>query len=97
MNTIPLRLKYYTGIDIFDVLSNSGLEYEETMEIFKKFGDLPGADVTKVIRCKDCIYYTYKPHQSSVNCHTQNCNLSARKRTKPDDYCSYGRRREKDE
>lgn len=48
--------------------------------------------VVKVVRCKDCKYYTLKPQQTSRVTSVRRCNRSAIVCTKPDDFCSFGER-----
>ena len=54
---------------------------------------IPAADVVEVIRCKDCAYYggitfgNICRRWSALN--VKNC-------TKPDDFCSYGKRKDGD-
>ena len=45
------------------------------------------------VPCKECQFYTFKPHPNSKECYTQHCTRSCSVSTKPDDFCSYGRRR----
>ena len=52
------------------------------------------ADVVPVVRCRDCKYY--KPQKKSA--HWENranyCNRVVTIKTQPDDFCSYGKRKE---
>lgn len=52
--------------------------------------DMPAADVVEVVRCKDCLYATERyGHLNCIN------GVSYRNSwNKPDDYCSYGERKE---
>lgn len=52
----------------------------------------PPADVIKIVRCKDCLYVQEKyGHLECIN------GMSYRNSwNKPDDYCSYGKRKEGD-
>jgi hypothetical protein len=45
--------------------------------------NIPAADVVEVVRCKNCKFY-----------HKNICPHWAYTETKPDDFCSYGERRE---
>ena len=51
---------------------------------------IPAADVVEVVRCKDCKYWQDNndgyPHQE--------CRWSNYETPDPDDYCSYGERKE---
>ena len=57
-----------------------GLEPSQYIE------SLEPADVVPVVRCRDCKRFRYDPRFDSHWC---GCTL-----VKPDDYCSYGERRE---
>ena len=48
----------------------------------------PAADVVEVIRCKDCAI----PHNRWTGCSQMNGTIM-----EPDDYCSYGKRKEGEE
>ena len=50
----------------------------------------PTADVVEVIRCKDCKHYK-KINYDDISQNT--CEITT-KRQQPDDYCSYGERKE---
>ena len=47
--------------------------------------DAPAADVVEVVRCNDCAI----PHNRWTGCPRMNGTIM-----EPDDYCSYGRRKE---
>lgn len=49
--------------------------------------DMPAADVIEVVRCKDCSWNNAK--KGKVSCH----RYAALIESGPDDYCSYGKRR----
>lgn len=65
--------------------------------------EVPTADVVEVVRCKDCKYYTAHYHGSYGD--YGRCDHPQQEydiecfdmwvETTPDDYCSYGERREK--
>lgn len=61
-------------------------EHNHILHIIDK---LPAADVVEVVRCKDCEYYEIGKS------HTPYCNnvLNMFEEMKPDDFCSYGKRR----
>ena len=52
------------------------------------------AKAVEVVRCKDCNYY--KPQHKSAHWHnvTLYCCRSAAVKVKPDDFCSYGERKD---
>ena len=56
--------------------------------------EAPTVDAVPVVRCRDCKYY--KPQKKSA--HWENranyCNRVVTIRTQPDDFCSYGKRKE---
>ena len=65
------------------------------VDAIEKIRGLPAtADVVEVVRCKDCKYYTLKPQQTSRVTSVRRCNRSAIVCTKPDDFCSFGERKE---
>lgn len=49
----------------------------------------PSVDAVPVVRCKDCKYVNFTEHRDYLRC-TKHCAFSFR----PDDFCSYGERRE---
>lgn len=51
--------------------------------------DTPAADVAEVVRCKDCKYVNFTEHRDYLRC-AKHCAFSFR----PNDFCSYGERRE---
>ena len=55
-------------------------------EIADEVDDAPTIDAAPVVRCKDCKHY-----QTDV---LFNSNYCCGRRRKPDDYCSYGERKE---
>ena len=54
-------------------------------EFMEKVGNIQGADVVEVVRCNDCA----NPHNRWTGCPRMNGTIM-----EPDDYCSYGRRKE---
>ena len=70
-------------------------EAEEGRIIASVIKSLPSADVVKVVRCKDCKYL--KPFTSQYGagqyCECP-CSFGGQGIKKPDDYCSYGERRD---
>ena len=59
--------------------------------IYQEIVNLPTADVVEVVRCKDCIYYeTHQPIHKKV-CEKNEGHLIP---MRPDDFCSYGERRD---
>jgi hypothetical protein len=61
----------------------------------REIEDIPTADVVEVVRCKDCKSYTVRT-QASVkwNGKALHC-VRSRRVVKPNDFCSYGERKDK--
>lgn len=68
-------------------LVGKGLSYYG--ELIGCIEDTPAADVAEVVRCKDCKYVIFTEHRDYIRC-TKHCAFSFR----PNDFCSYGERRE---
>ena len=64
---------------------------DETVEILD---DMPTVNAVPVVRCKDCKHY--KPQKKSA--HWENranyCNRIVTIKMQPDDFCSYGERKD---
>ena len=54
----------------------------------------PTIDAVPVVRCADCVWYQQRQDDKPWKVSKRYCNRSAIVATKPDDYCSYGKRRE---
>lgn len=52
--------------------------------------DLPSADAVEVVRCRDCEHYFTSNLEMAKN-HGAECTMM-RRRTMPEDYCSYGQK-----
>ena len=65
-------------------------EYAAVDVVFHTLETVPVADVVEVVRCKDCKHCD--PENGHCD-HTLSTSLPFSR--KPDDYCSYGERREK--
>ena len=50
-------------------------------------------ELEEVVRCKDCKYYTHANQSAHWNEKALACFRKARISVKPDDFCSYGERR----
>ena len=59
--------------------------YEREEDVVNTLKSIPAADVVEVVRCKDCAV----PHNHWTGCPRMNGTIM-----RPDDYCSYGERRE---
>ena len=72
------------------------MEYSQRFLVLEMANRLEMAtkDVVPVVRCKDCKHY--HTHNRSVKWNTESmyCCKSALKKVCPDDFCSYGERRE---
>ena len=71
---------------------------DEVMDVMQRIDNAPTVDAVEVVRCKDCMYYDAKRHRCDhpnlnydVECYDQWID------TEPDDFCSYGERREDNE
>lgn len=51
-----LRKKYYSGIQVHDIVSTCIDNYEQIMALLSAFAEAPVADVVEVVRCKNCKY-----------------------------------------
>lgn len=78
--------RYHGDIYIKDVFSDNqrGIPYLRAAKVLREASDDPGADVAPVVRCKDC------KHEFGGSCIL--CGFQSRK---PDDFCSYGERKDK--
>lgn len=77
-NSITKKLTLANGASIFDTIKN-----------------IPAADVVEVVRCKDCEKWdTSNRFLNTCACSRWSQSKSAPRLTKPDDFCSYGKRKE---
>ena len=62
----------------------------------KQIDEAPTVDAVKIVRCKDCKHY--RPQKKSA--HWENranyCNRIVTIKVQPDDFCSYGERKDGD-
>lgn len=63
--------------------------------VYKKLRELPTADVVEVVRCKDCKHWNCASNRTEhMECDIF-CGCYGRGyATNPDDFCSYGERRD---
>jgi hypothetical protein len=54
----------------------------------------PRVDAVPVVRCKDCKHYKPQNQGAHRNCTTPYCMRMVAVKVSPDDFCSYGERRE---
>ena len=66
------------------------------VNIDKEMLEFPAVDAVEVVRCKDCKHYKTQNKSARWNHETLYCMRSAAVKVKPDDFCSYGVRREDD-
>lgn len=52
--------------------------------------DVPSVDAVEVVRCKDCKHWKPEPMGDVMMCYSGMCG----RWTTPDDFCSYGRRKD---
>lgn len=84
LQKFPIRINYYdkkNGNEHFVYGVESVLEYAEY---------LPTADVVEVVRCRDCKYYEIHKPTITLNCEREGKLIPML----PNDYCSYGERRD---
>ena len=58
----------------------------------KQIADAPTVDAAEVVRCKDCKYYEIHKPKVLENCERNGYIIPM----KPDDFCSYGERKDGD-
>lgn len=66
-------------------------EYYEIMGIDDCVDEAPTVDAVEVVRCKDCKHWCNEIDEHTYEC----CTRAIVNRFKPDDFCSYGERKEK--
>ncbi len=67
-----------------------------TMKGIAILNKFPSADVVKVIRCKDCKHYHTFNRSVRFACKELYCCRSAIKKVSPEDFCSFGERKDND-
>ena len=77
-----MNKKYYDSFAIIDAIT----------EFMEKVGNIQGADVVKVVRCKDCQWLGIKDY---IYGYCRKNGLDGI--VQPDDYCSRGEREEGEE
>lgn len=77
--------------DFADKVSNNWLRPKFAEAIAKQLDKIPAADVVEVVRCKDCIHYEMG---ACLKIYSDGAvSTYAWQERKPDDFCSYGERR----
>ena len=74
------------------VFHNLSDEFYGAMQVLD---ELPSADVVQVVRCKDCKHYYFADNRIPQE-QRYVCEISG-EIWNPDDFCSYGKRRKKNE
>ena len=55
--------------------------------------NMPAVDAVGVVRCCDCKYFVFEEHNGKTYCRKP-FGMFGMKATKPDAFCSYGKRKE---
>ena len=85
--------KYIRKTDAVNAVehANGNMTWAERDDCKKRLKELPPADVVQVIRCKDC----ERCEQDAVCGQLGRLWCKLRRLVKPDDFCSYGKRKER--
>ena len=85
--------RYHGAIYTKDVFLESPQEipYLQAAKVLREVSDAPAADVAPVVRCRDCKHCDPENHHCDHHMGT-----AAPLRRKPDDFCSYGERKDGD-
>jgi hypothetical protein len=75
---------------IIDLVMSDDKIKHKGKAIAKRLKELPGEDVEKVVRCKDCELFVNNEKAFVTYCKRECKNLYV----KPNDFCSYGKRKE---
>ena len=59
----------------------------------KQIADAPTIDAVKIVRCKDCKHYRPQKKSAHWENRTNYCNRIVTIKMQPDDFCSYGERK----
>ena len=90
----PIRRNHYDkkhGNEHFIYGIETVLEYAENLPA-TEIADAPTVDAAEVVRCKDCKYYEIHKPKVLENCERNGYIIPM----KPDDFCSYGERKDGD-
>ena len=86
-DVIDLLEQVLNAEEFFDA-DNAKAQSDLALWFEERISELPKADVAEVVRCKDCGLCTYIQNIARLSCvHHGGIVL-------PDDYCSYGERRD---
>ena len=88
--TIASAFNTETGerIDLF------AKENDELRKAIKRIHDLPSADVVQVVRCENCVHWSDSNQCARPELSGNRWHDAKYFDTLPDDYCSYGKRKE---
>ena len=79
---------------VADGLKPKGLDTDGMLHMVLK---MPTVDAVEVVRCKDCIHW-YEPEEVCLKIYSDGAvSQYAWQNRNPDDFCSYGERKEKGE
>lgn len=86
--------RYHGAVYTKDVFSESPQEipYLQAAKVLREASDAPAADVTPVIRCKDCKYFLPPTKNDFTACRYDKCGGMLA--PAPNDFCSYGERKD---
>ena len=83
----------------YDECNPVGLDGEGSNQYCWQARQFPTADVTEVVRCKDCKYFLDKQreyHQGICMCEEKDTSYAAEFYPYADDFCSYGERKDEE-
>ena len=89
--------RYHGAVYTKNVFSESPQEipYLQAAKVLRETSDTPAADAAPVVRCKDCKWFADNNDGSWYGCWLfQTIQIIPEDAPKPDDFCSYGERRE---
>jgi len=94
---MEMRLINANKIKYREYRGGGGREYPENIVTEEEIAQMPTVDAVEVVRCKDCKHWEQynacdgtKPHRC------MNHDAIFYKRTNPNDFCSYGERKDND-
>lgn len=84
--------EYISKQDVLQMIESDAMWNRSFAVLYDDISDMPAADVAPVVRCKDCKHYQQNPYSDEDDTW---CMLWADWiPTEPDDFCSYGERKE---
>lgn len=89
-------MKKYADVDKMLEIASSHRDFEQSIadlvSLKEVLEDTPNADVERAVRCKDCKYYATNTELLGNVCN----RLFTVFPMKPDDFCSYGERKDEE-